>query len=82
MTSRIAYNNPDCNGSFGLPYHYELLFDRHRLGPLRRAIALAAIGRRVLESGAGSGVLSILAARAGARMVYTTEPDQGGALHS
>jgi predicted RNA methylase len=75
MTSRIAYNNPDSNGCLGLPYHYELLSDRRRLAPLRRAIALAARGRRVLESGTGSGVLSILAARAGARKVYATEPD-------
>jgi predicted RNA methylase len=75
MTSRIAYNNPSGNGSLGLSYHYELLSDRRRLRPLMRAIALAAKGRRVLESGAGSGVLSILAAKAGARMVYSTEPD-------
>ena len=76
MTSRIAYNNPGRNGAFGLPYHYELLADRQRLDPLRRAISVAAPGRRVLESGAGSGILSILAARAGAEMVYTTEPDR------
>ncbi len=75
MTSRIAYNNPDGNGSLGLSYHYELLSDQRRLGPLRRAIALTANGRRVLESGAGSGILSILAAKAGARMVYTIEQD-------
>jgi predicted RNA methylase len=75
MTSRIAYNNPDRNGALGLPYHYELLADRRRLAPLKRAIALAAKGRRVLESGAGSGILSILAARAGATKVYATEPD-------
>jgi predicted RNA methylase len=75
MTSRIEYNNPDHNGFLGLPYHYELLADRRRLGPLKRAIALAAKGRRILESGAGSGILSILAAKAGAKKVYTTEPD-------
>lgn len=75
MTSRITYNNPDRNGALGLPYHYELLADRRRLGPLKRAIALSAKGRRVLESGAGSGILSILAAKAGAQRVYTTEPD-------
>jgi predicted RNA methylase len=75
MTSRIAYNNPDQNGALRLPYHYELLADRRRLGPLKRAIALAVKGKRVLESGAGSGILSILAAKAGAALVYTTEPD-------
>jgi len=75
MTSRIAYNNPDRKGALGLPYHYELLADRRRWAPLKRAIAAAAKGKRVLESGAGSGILSILAARAGAAMVYATEPD-------
>ncbi len=75
MTSRIAYNNPDSNGALGLPYHYEMLADRRRLDPLRRAIQLVAQGKRVLESGAGSGVLSLLAARAGARQVYAVERD-------
>jgi SAM-dependent methyltransferase len=75
MTSRIAHNNPDANGALGLPYHYEMLADRRRLKPLRRAIQLVTKGRRVLESGAGSGVLSILAARAGAGVVYAIERD-------
>jgi predicted RNA methylase len=75
MTSRIAYNNPNTEGALSLPYHYELLLDGRRLKPLRRAIQLVAAGKRVLESGAGSGVLSILAARAGAQAVYATEGD-------
>src|SRR5436305_2374563 len=75
MTSRIAYNNPDGSGALGLPYHYEMLADRRRLEPLRRAIQLVARDKRVLESGAGSGVLSILAAKAGARAVYAVERD-------
>lgn len=75
MTSRIAYNNPDPAGAFNLSYHYELLADSGRLTALRRAIQLVAGGKRVLESGAGSGVLSILAARAGARVVYAVEKD-------
>jgi predicted RNA methylase len=75
MTSRIAYNNPDGNGALGLPYHYEMLADRRRLAPLRRAIRLVARDKRVLESGAGSGVLSLLAAQAGARVVYAVERD-------
>lgn len=77
MTSRIAYNNPVETGAFGLPYHYELLADKKRLSTLRRAIQQAARGRVVLESGTGSGVLSILAARAGARAVYAVEKDPG-----
>jgi predicted RNA methylase len=75
MTSRIEYNNPVAGGAFGLPYHYELLADTKRLSVLRRAVTQAARGRTVLESGAGSGVLSILAARAGARTVYAVEKD-------
>src|SRR5215813_10802640 len=75
MTSRIAYNNPQPDGALGLPYHYELLADRRRVAPLRRAVERVAAGRRVLESGAGSGILSILAARAGARRVYAFERD-------
>jgi predicted RNA methylase len=75
MTSRIAYNNPDAEGRLSLPYHYEILADRRRLEPLRRAIESVARGRRVLESGAGSGVLSLFAAKAGARQVYAVEKD-------
>jgi predicted RNA methylase len=75
MTSRIEYNNPVASGAFGLPYHYELLADKKRMGPLCRSVTLAARGRTVLESGAGSGVLSILAARAGACSVYAVEKD-------
>jgi predicted RNA methylase len=75
MTSRIEYNNPVAGGAFGLPYHFELLADKKRLSALRRAVTQAARGRTVLESGAGSGVLSILAARAGARSVYAVERD-------
>src|SRR4051812_8579263 len=75
MTSRIAYNNPDRDGHFGLPYHYELLADERRISTLKRAIERAAPGRRVLESGAGSGILSLLAARAGAAAVYAVEKD-------
>lgn len=77
MTSRIEYNNPVATGAFGLPYHYELLADKTRLNTLSRAIRKAARGRVVLESGTGSGVLSILAARAGARAVYAVEKDPG-----
>jgi len=75
MTSRIAYNNPDANGALGLPYHYEMLADQRRVEPLRRAIQLVAKGKRVLESGAGSGILSLLAAKSGAAKVYAVERD-------
>jgi predicted RNA methylase len=75
MASRIKYNNPNQDGVLGLPYHYELLADRRRMAPFKRAIARVARGKRVLESGTGSGIWSILAARAGARAVYAVERD-------
>jgi SAM-dependent methyltransferase len=75
MTSRIHYNDPDAAGAFGLPYHYELLADARRVTPFRRAIARTARGRRVLESGPGSGIMSILAAKNGAKVVYAVEKD-------
>jgi predicted RNA methylase len=75
MTARIRYNNPLANGAFGLAYHYELLADKKRLDPFCRAVALAARSRSVLESGTGSGIMSIVAARAGAASVYTVERD-------
>ncbi len=75
MTSRIKYNNPESNGAFGLPYHYELLADQRRILPFKRAVLRATPGQRVLESGAGSGILSLLAARAGAKVVYAVERD-------
>lgn len=75
MTSRIQYNNPDSLGALGLPYHYEGVSDVRRLTPFKEAINESCKGKRVLESGTGSGILSILAARAGAERVYTVEID-------
>lgn len=73
MLSRTEYNNPKPDGSFGLAYHYEMLSDRRRIAAFKEAIRSACPGKVVLESGAGTGILSILAGLAGARRVYAVE---------
>lgn len=75
MTSRIDYNNPRDTGALPLPYHYEMVADRGRVGAFKAAIERTCAGKVVLESGTGSGILSLLAARAGASVVYTFDLD-------
>jgi predicted RNA methylase len=75
MTSRIDYNDPRAVGGFSLAYHREMLSDMKRVLPLLRAIEANCKDKVVFESGAGTGVLSILAARAGARAVFCSEID-------
>jgi predicted RNA methylase len=58
-----------------LPYHYAMLRDEARLIPFRKAIEACCRDKIVLESGTGTGILSLYAARAGARHVYATEID-------
>jgi len=52
-----------------------MLVDEARLAPFRKAIETCCRGKIVLESGTGTGILSLYAARAGARHVYATEID-------
>ncbi len=75
MTSRIDYNNPVSSGKLGLPYHYEMVSDSKRVTPFKLAIQATCKDKRVFESGIGSGIMSILAAKAGAKKVYATEID-------
>lgn len=75
MTSRAKYNDPVQSGQLGLAYHYEMLSDRERVEPFHKAIQRTCKGKIVIESGTGSGLLSILAARAGATAVYAVEID-------
>lgn len=75
MTSRIDYNNPHGQGALGLPYHYEMVSDRKRVVPFKKALQKAAKGRIVIESGCGTGIMSIYAAKAGAKAVYAVEID-------
>lgn len=72
---RIDYNNPRENDAFCLPYHYEMISDHKRVGAFKKAIDRTCEGKVVLESGTGSGILSIMAARAGARKVFAVEKD-------
>lgn len=56
------------------PYHHMMLINAPRMAAFRGAIARAVRpGDRVLEAGAGTGVLSALAARAGAAHVWAVE---------
>lgn len=75
MTSRIDYNNPKKSDALELPYHYEMLSDKKRIAPFKKAIKISCKNKMVLESGTGSGILSILAARSGAEKVYAIEID-------
>jgi len=57
-----------------LHYHYQMLQDDARMAPFEAAIAQAVTpGARVVELGAGTGVLSFFAARAGAAKVWAVE---------
>jgi len=55
-------------------WHFSMLADRARNDAFERAIAKAARGRRlVLDIGTGSGLLAMMAARAGAQRVIACE---------
>ena len=54
-------------------WHFPMIADRHRNAAYAEAIARVAPGRRVLDIGAGSGLLAMIAARAGASHVATCE---------
>lgn len=55
-------------------YHYQMLCQEPRIGGLEQAIeATVKPGMKVAELGAGTGVLSFFAARAGAARVYGVE---------
>jgi len=59
---------------FGVRYHRHMLKDSARTGGYQKAMdALVSEGDVVVDVGAGTGVMSIFAARAGARKVYALE---------
>jgi type III protein arginine methyltransferase len=57
-------------------FHKSMLRDSLRNRAYSDAIAARAPGRNVLDIGTGSGLLAMMAARAGARHVYACELDQ------
>lgn len=54
-------------------WHFSMMNDAPRNQAYEQAIATQVHGKIVLEIGAGSGLLSLMAARAGAKHVYTCE---------
>jgi SAM-dependent methyltransferase len=61
--------------AFGNPWeHVRLLSDHARNEALIRVLRRRAPGSRVVEVGCGSGLMSCIAARLGARKVYAIEP--------
>ncbi|MBU2561567.1 MAG: 50S ribosomal protein L11 methyltransferase [Nanoarchaeota archaeon] len=76
--SRINYNKPKYGqgkGEFDLAYHYEMVSDAERTGQFKKAIMACCKDKVVLEIGPGTGILTLLAAKAGAKKVYAVEID-------
>ncbi len=64
-------------GGFASPLtHFQMIRDSVRVLSYQRAIQRHCPGRTVVEIGCGSGILSIFAARAGARRVIAIEESQ------
>lgn len=64
---------PGDSGFASLGVHFAMLRDVRRVQSYQLAIERAAPGKIVVEVGCGTGILSTLAAKAGARKVYAIE---------
>jgi len=60
-------------GRVAPPWHFPMMADAARNSAYDRALRRLAPGRRVLDIGSGSGLLAMMAARAGAASVTTCE---------
>jgi len=59
---------------YQLQHYLEMMTDQHRMGPLEAAIRrVVKLGHTVADLGAGTGVLTFLALKAGAAHVYAIE---------
>lgn len=63
------------NGSFSAAEHLEFLKNKTRISAFKKAFEKLAQGKVVLDVGTGSGIMAILAARAGAKKVIAIEKD-------
>jgi predicted RNA methylase len=85
-STRASLQNPDSLdgglGAFSLPFHREMVSDGKRVGVFRRAIERAARNKVVIDCCTGTGIMSILAAKAGARHVFAVEVDPRIAEHA
>ncbi len=66
-------DNDYFDGYSNIEIHEEMLADTARVEAYKNALNLTASGKVVIDVGAGTGVLSILAADAGALKVFAVE---------
>lgn len=64
------------NGSFAPSEHREFVRNKDRVKTFRKAFEKHARGKVVLDVGTGSGIMAILAAKAGAKRVIAIEKDE------